>query len=154
MARRQPALDAGGHHAEMVTGVSGARGAGERAAKTARLCGRARDLGRGMMETKIYLPPEPEFEEAVQTVIPHNREAEAAVIGSIFINPDVLPELALFLEPRHFYIHKLRWIYEACLGVTDIDLITIGEALERRGMLAEAGGPAYLTPPFNALPSR
>jgi len=105
------------------------------------------------METKIYLPPEPEFEEAVQTVIPHNREAEAAVIGSIFINPDVLPELALFLEPRHFYIHKLRWIYEACLGVTDIDLITIGEALERRGMLAEAGGPAYLTSLINAVPS-
>ena len=38
--------------------------------------------------------------------IPHSREAEEAVIGSILINPEVYFDVAVFLRNEDFYIHR------------------------------------------------
>ncbi len=50
---------------------------------------------------------------AVSTGLPHSREAEEAVLGAVLINPEVYDEVAAFLQPRDFYIIRLRWIWEA-----------------------------------------
>lgn len=89
--------------------------------------------------------------------IPHSREAEEAVIGAILINPEVYYDVAQFLQAEDFYIHRLRWIWEAFTRLHEqripIDLLTVTEELDRLGQLGEIGGPAYLTALINQVPS-
>ena len=47
------------------------------------------------------------------SAIPHNREAEEAVVGAVLINPEAYYDLAQFLQADDFYIHRHRWIWEA-----------------------------------------
>lgn len=89
--------------------------------------------------------------------IPHSREAEEAVIGSILINPEVYFDVAVFLRNEDFYIHRNRWIWSAIAQLhsarTPIDLLTVSDELERQGKLAEMGGSAYLTSLINQVPT-
>jgi len=89
--------------------------------------------------------------------IPHSREAEEAVIGAVLINPEVYYDVAQFLQAEDFYIHRLRWIWEAFTRLHEqripIDLLTVTEELDRMGQLGEIGGPAYLTALVNQVPS-
>lgn len=89
--------------------------------------------------------------------IPHSREAEEAVIGAVLINPEVYYDVVQFLQAEDFYIHRLRWIWEAFTRLHEqrlpIDLLTVAEELDRMGQLAEVGGPAYLTALVNQVPS-
>jgi len=100
----------------------------------------------------------PVFIEAqvTQTAIPHSREAEEAVLGSVFINPNIFYEL-LFLKSSHFYIHRHKWIWESFAWLDErripIDLLTVADDLERNGKLAEIGGRAQLTALVNQVPS-
>jgi replicative DNA helicase len=79
---------------------------------------------------------------------PHNREAEEALLGAVMINPAVFYEVASFLTPEDFYIHRNGWIWEAFQRLVErqqpIDALTVSEELERRGRLEESGGAAYL----------
>jgi replicative DNA helicase len=92
-----------------------------------------------------------------QTLVPHSREAEEAVIGAILINPDSYYDVAQFLQAEDFYIHRHRWIWEAITRLqerrTPVDFLTISEALDSSGRLAEIGGPAYLTSLINNTPT-
>jgi replicative DNA helicase len=99
----------------------------------------------------------PEMETSPSTsAIPHNREAEEAVVGSVLINPDIYPELK-DVKPDDFYIIRNRWIWEsfACLqsACTPIDFLTVSTELERTNRLGEIGGPAYLTALLNQTPT-
>lgn len=89
--------------------------------------------------------------------IPHSREAEEAVIGSILINPEVYFDVAVFLRNEDFYIHRNCWIWSAIAQLhsarTPIDLLTVSDELERQGKLAEMGGSAYLTSLINQVPT-
>src|SRR5512143_2595886 len=89
--------------------------------------------------------------------IPHNREAEEAVVGAVLINPEVYYDVAQFLQADDFYIHRHRWIWEAFASLHEqripLDLLTIGEELDRKGQLAEIGGPAFLTTLVNQVPT-
>ena len=59
-----------------------------------------------------YYSPEENPQLAVP-LVPHSREAEEAVIGSILINPEAYYDVAPFLQADDFYIHRNRWVYEA-----------------------------------------
>jgi replicative DNA helicase len=89
-------------------------------------------------------------------VLPGKR-AEEAVVGAVLINPEVYYDLAQFLQPDDFYIHRHRWIWEAFNHLheqrTPIDLLTVTEALDRANQLGEIGGPAYLTALLNQVPT-
>jgi replicative DNA helicase len=102
------------------------------------------------------LPPE-ENSSPSTTVIPHNREAEEAVVGAVLINPEAYYDLAQFLQPDDFYIHRHRWIWEAFTRLHEkrlpVDFLTVTEELENVGQLAEIGGPAYLTALINQVPT-
>jgi len=88
--------------------------------------------------------------------IPHSREAEESVVGSVIINPDIIHELH-FLKPDDFYIHRYRWIWEAFQNMESrhvpIDLLTLSEELDKKGQLLEIGGPAYLIALTNQVPT-
>lgn len=89
--------------------------------------------------------------------VPQSREAEEAVIGAVFINAEVYFDLAQFLLPEDFHIHRLRFVWDAFVNLSlrraPIDLLTVSEELERVGKLSEIGGSAYLTSLINQVPS-
>jgi replicative DNA helicase len=95
--------------------------------------------------------------ETTLVSIPQSREAEEAALGCVLINPHALYELAPFLKPGHFYIHRHAWIWDAFLALdarrVPIDLLTVSDELDRQGKLGEVGGPAYLTSLVNQVPS-
>ncbi len=90
-------------------------------------------------------------------MIPHNREAEEAVVGAVLINPEAYYDLAQFLQADDFYIVRHRWIWEAFTRLHEkripLDFLTVAEELESAGQLAEIGGPAYLTALLNQVPT-
>jgi replicative DNA helicase len=90
-------------------------------------------------------------------VVPHSREAEEAVIGSVMINPEAYYDVAEFLQAEDYYIHRHRWIWEAFTKLheqrTPIDILTVTEELDQMGYLGEVGGAAYLTALINNVPT-
>ncbi|MBI4328919.1 MAG: replicative DNA helicase [Chloroflexi bacterium] len=88
---------------------------------------------------------------------PHDDEAEEAVLGSVLINGETLPDVASYLQASDFYREKNRWCYEACLALFDrndpINLITIADELSRQGRLEEVGGLPYLNHLIGGVPS-
>ncbi|HJX41972.1 MAG TPA: replicative DNA helicase, partial [Anaerolineales bacterium] len=89
--------------------------------------------------------------------VPHNREAEEAVLGSVLVNTEVYYDVAHFLSAEDFFLHRNRWIWEAFTSLQEqrlpIDILTLSEELERQGRLQDAGGPAYLTTLISNVPS-
>jgi len=89
--------------------------------------------------------------------VPHSREAEEAVLGAVLINPESYYDVAQFLREDDFYIHRNRWVWQAFTHLHEqrspIDYLTVTEELDRKGQLAEIGGPAYLTALINNVPT-
>lgn len=102
-----------------------------------------------------FLPP-PET-TTTASGMPHSREAEEAVIGAVLINPEVYYDLAQFLNPDDFYLHRLRFIWEAFTSLHEkripIDFLTVNDTLENMNRLEEIGGAAYLTALLNQVPT-
>ena len=94
---------------------------------------------------------------APEKTIPHDVEAEEAVLGSLLIDPDALYRVASFLRPEDFYIQKNGWIYEAILSLHErrepVDFVTLRNELEARGLLEEVGGAAYLARLIDTVPT-
>ena len=90
--------------------------------------------------------------------IPHNIDAEEAVLGSLLIDPSMAYVAVVdILEPDHFFVQKNVWVYEAIQtlnrkGVTP-DFVTLCDELERQERLEAIGGAAYLTGLINTVPS-
>jgi replicative DNA helicase len=89
--------------------------------------------------------------------LPHNREAEEGVLGSILVNPEAYYDVAHFLKADDFFLHRNRWIWEAFNSLHDqrlpIDILTVSDELDGEGQLDEIGGPAYLTALINRVPT-
>lgn len=90
-------------------------------------------------------------------LVPHSREAEEAVIGSVLINPEAYYDVAEFLTGADFYFHRHQWIWDTFIRLHErrspIDVLTVTEELDQIGHLAEIGGPAYLTSLVNNVPT-
>ena len=63
--------------------------------------------------------------------VPHNREAEEAVLGSVLVNTEVYYDIAHFLSGDDFFLHRNRWIWEAFTSLQEqrlpIDVLTVSE---------------------------
>ncbi len=82
--------------------------------------------------------------------LPKNREAEQVVLGAAIVDAEsVLPSLMEKLTPGHFYFRAHRLIYQTLIELFEssqpVDLITVGNRLEEKGVLAEVGGRSYLS---------
>jgi replicative DNA helicase len=79
---------------------------------------------------------------------PHSVEAEQSVLGALLIDTTSWDQAADIVSAEDFYRPDHRLIFEALaeltLGGRPGDVVTVAEALERRGRLEEAGGLAYL----------
>ena len=104
------------------------------------------------------LPPFEEAQPEEPQGLPHSRQAEEAVIGSVLINPESYYDVAQFLRAEDFYIIRNRWIWEVFSELHErhmkVDYVTVCEFLENRGQLSEIGGAAYITAMINHNPSK
>lgn len=95
--------------------------------------------------------------DKLDKTIPANPEAEEAVLGSLLIDPDAVLKVASFLSPEDFYREKNGWLYRAILDLHErrepADFVTLVDELERRNILQEVGGAAYLSTLINGVPS-
>jgi replicative DNA helicase len=87
-----------------------------------------------------------------QPILPHDKDAEMAVVASLLINPDVIPLVLAILRPDDFYEPRCRKIFtvERDLG-QGLDVLTVQAELERRGWLDQVG-PAFITGTILQMP--
>jgi replicative DNA helicase len=79
--------------------------------------------------------------------LPHDIDAEAAVLGSILYDPTTL-SLVSWLRPEELYSEANRRIYEAALWLggkgRSCDVVSVAGALQDTDRLAQVGGTAAL----------
>lgn len=79
-------------------------------------------------------------------LLPHEIEAEECVLGSILLDPEVLPQVCAKIKPQDFYRERNGWIFQACIKTGEAtDQITVASELVNISRLEDIGGPAYLS---------
>ncbi|MEZ5756837.1 MAG: replicative DNA helicase [Emcibacteraceae bacterium] len=90
-----------------------------------------------------------ENEDISYKEIPHNLEAEQALLGAILVNNDVLEKVQDFLKPEHFANGAHKKIYQACQTMIEkgqlVTPVTLKPFFEKDHMLADVGGGIYLS---------
>ena len=88
--------------------------------------------------------------------LPHNLEAEKAVLGAVLIDNEQFNRAAELIDSPDFYRHAHQQIFDKMVSLTDrdevIDLVTLKEELDRAGNLNEVGGPAYIAALVDGVP--
>jgi len=88
--------------------------------------------------------------------LPHEPEAERAVLAAVLLDTNALLGVADKLRPEEFYLESHRTIFEACLELhlngEVADLITVTDHLREQGQLERVGGASYLSTMVGALP--
>ena len=81
--------------------------------------------------------------------VPQEREAEIALLGSIFIDENIIFEISDLLSPDDFYDSKNRLIYKAMLELSksgkSIDVTTVLAQLTAFNVLEQSGGIDYIS---------
>lgn len=88
-------------------------------------------------------------QEAFQDRLPpQSIEAEQAVLGSIFLDPDTVVGALEFIESKDFYRRGHQLIFQSMIELNGhneaIDIVTVTNALESKNQLEDVGGMAYL----------
>lgn len=88
-------------------------------------------------------------------LMPHDKQAEEAVLGSLMIDPEMYYHVAAVLKPSDFYIHRNGWVFDAIGRLmnshTDIDIVTVSSEMDRRG--EDYGSSPFLTSLIMQSPS-
>lgn len=92
-----------------------------------------------------------------ERIPPHNIEAEQAVIGAIFLEPDAFSTASERISPNDFYRASHEVIYEAMFQLFEkgepIDIVTVTTLLANSDKLDIAGGVPYLTDLASSVPT-
>ena len=84
-----------------------------------------------------------------ERLLPHNTEAEEALIGSLLIDGECIARIAPMLRPGDFYRERNQLCYDAAMALSHrnqaIDQTTLAGELARTEKLELAGGMAYLS---------
>jgi replicative DNA helicase len=90
-------------------------------------------------------------------VLPHDLDAEQAVLGCLLIDADAILAVRDFLDPGDFYAERHGHIFRAALALSDrgepVDVLTLKVQLERDGSLARSGGIEYLAELSQKMPT-
>ena len=84
-----------------------------------------------------------------EKLLPHDLEAEEAVVGSLLIDSDSFVRVAHVIKPDDFCREKNQICFTACLALFQrgeaIDQVTVARELSRTERLDTVGGMAYLS---------
>src|SRR5690242_15497195 len=88
--------------------------------------------------------------------LPHNNEAERAVLGAIIINNNAFYRVIGTIDTESFFKDHHRKIFAAMRALAEqsrpVDLLTLSDQLLRGGELKDIGGPAYLSSLVDVVP--
>lgn len=88
--------------------------------------------------------------------LPHNMDAERALLGAIVLDNSAFNIAAAVLTVSDFFLPEHRRIFQSMSRLTlnrePIDTVTLIDDLTARGELEAAGGIAYLSPLADGLP--
>ena len=80
---------------------------------------------------------------------PQSLESEAALLGALLADNNVIYDVIDIVLPEDFYSETNKAIYDVCVALFNdsvtIDILTVSDRLEKRGLLAKVGGYSYLT---------
>ncbi len=97
------------------------------------------------------------MENELTKAMPHSKEAEQSVLGCMLVDPECVSIAAEYLKDDCFYIEANRSIFSAMLSLYDvgsnIDFVTVGDALSKKGVLDAVGGNEYLVFLATSLPT-
>ena len=91
------------------------------------------------------------------TQLPHNIDAEQAVLGALLIDPNCLNVVMNYVKPDSFYLPEHRAIFSAMLSLdaaaSTIDPLLVLEKLKQDASYDDASGKEYLLQLARNLPS-
>lgn len=89
--------------------------------------------------------------------IPHNIEAEQAVLGSMFLSKYAIQKAVESLSKESFFLEKHGKIFETIKELFDngiaVDITTVTDKLKDKKILTEIGGVDYLTDILDQTPT-
>ena len=109
-------------------------------------------VGRSCKIDNILMPTA----TASERTVPHNLEAERALLGSVLLDNGALNFALEILGKEDFYSEAHRLTFEKMTEISEknrtIDLVTLSEELAKEGLLEKAGGAAYLAALTDGVP--
>ncbi len=88
--------------------------------------------------------------------LPHDPEAERAVLGAVISDPAALLRVVDKLRGEEFYLGSHQSIFAACVALHEssraADLLTLTDALREQERLTQVGGASYLASLVDAVP--
>ena len=97
------------------------------------------------------------MDNIVSQQIPHDDEAEKAVLGAIFIDPAAIADASAEVQPDDFYKRANQLVFQAMLDLSDredaIDPLTLQDELTKKNQLDDIGGIAYVSELALATPT-
>src|SRR3569833_1097280 len=88
---------------------------------------------------------------------PQSLESERGLLGSLLLKPDVIHDDSDTIRADSFYAEKHRLIFEAMRELSDrgepIDILSLSERLQGKGVLERCGGRAYIAALANSPPT-
>ncbi len=97
-----------------------------------------------------------DFISLPQKSLPHNSEAERAVIGAIMTENSHLHKVLSLLTPEDFYLDAHQKIMKKIVEMAEkgrvIDLLTLSEELDSIGELKNVGGVSYISSLLDGVP--
>ena len=92
-----------------------------------------------------------------QRIMPHNIEAERAVLGALFLDPRKIGTVQAIISEDDFYKRSHQLIFNAIDVVFDrngaLDFVMVVNQLEAYDALENAGGASYLAELIEATPT-
>ncbi|PKB71580.1 MAG: replicative DNA helicase [SAR202 cluster bacterium Io17-Chloro-G6] len=92
-----------------------------------------------------------------EKLLPHDLEAEEAVVGSVLIDGDCFSRVAPHIKADDFYRERNQLCFAACESLFQrdeaIDQVTLARELSRSSQLETVGGMAYLSHLISVTPT-
>ena len=97
------------------------------------------------------------IEQLTGRSMPESIEAEAAVLGSMIIDPACIGPVVLLINEAAFYYFQNKLIFTALITLYEsgvaTDIVLLRDELRKRNQLTEAGGVEYLKKLAESVPS-
>ncbi|MCI8413834.1 MAG: replicative DNA helicase [Clostridia bacterium] len=108
--------------------------------------------GKGIGQNGIN----PDHPNLKARILPHNNEAEQAVLGCVLLDADAPIHILTVLTPADFYSKAHGNIFDAMVRISrrdePVDVVTLTQELDTMGLLESVGGLTYLADLSNCVP--
>jgi len=98
-----------------------------------------------------------ERETAATRVPPQANDVEMAVLGAMLLDEEAVAKAVENIDENYFYKKSHKLIFSAMMDLfhqeTELDLMTLTDALKSKNVLDDVGGPSYLAEISLSVPS-